>query len=141
MVGPNEFDLLGYKLGTIDRKTLGSCDIEEGAKVGSSLIPTSPLTSVGPEDGKLFVNLLGISDGTSLGPGDAEGANVGSSLIPLSMLTSVGPDDSKLVGYELGTSDGTSLGPGDAEGANVGTLLVSASTVKSVGPEDGILLG
>ena len=68
MVGPDEFDLLGYKLGTFDRKTFGSYDVEEGAKVGSSLIPTSPLTSVGPEDHKLFVYLLGKSNGTHLDP-------------------------------------------------------------------------
>jgi hypothetical protein len=97
-VGPDDDTTLGYKLGTFDGMSLGSCDVEEGAKVGSSRIPTSPLTSVGPEDGKLFVYLLGIPDGTSLGPGDAEGAIVGTSLVSASTLTSVGPEDGLLLG-------------------------------------------
>ena len=64
-VGPDDSTMLGYKLGTFNGKSLGSCDVEEGANVGSSLIPTSLLTLVWPEDGKfLLVYLLGISNGT-----------------------------------------------------------------------------
>jgi hypothetical protein len=60
------------------------------------------LTSVGSDDGKLLGYELGTSDGTSLGPGDAEGANVGTSLVSASTLTSVGPEDGKLLRPEDG---------------------------------------
>ena len=66
--------------------------------MGTSLIASSTLTSVGPDDGKSLGYKLGTFDGTSLGPGDAEGAKVGSSLIPTSTFTSVGPEDGKSLG-------------------------------------------
>jgi hypothetical protein len=62
----------------------------------------STLTSVGPDDGKLLGYELGTSNGTSLGPGDAEGANVGTSLVSASKLISIEPEDGKLLRPEEG---------------------------------------
>jgi hypothetical protein len=76
--------------------------------------------------------VLGISDRTSLGPGNVEGANVGSSLIPALMFISVGVDDGTTLGYKLGTFDGKTVVDVD-EGAKVGSSLIPISTLTSIG--------
>jgi hypothetical protein len=128
----------GWRLGKVDgefdRTSLGSMDFASlGGGGGGSSIPLSTPTTVGIAEDNSPEYELGNSEGSLLGPGNADGAKVGGSTIP--SFNGVGRSD----GISLGISEGPSLGPGNTEG--VGTSSVPVSPPRSVGSDDGASLG